>query len=142
MDMSALISEFNSKKQALEETVRNAMPTMFKDIFDANPTLMSFTWSQYTPYWCDGDTCEFGCNDIHEYTVQFADGTQETVDAYDGKQTLSEAIDKAQALIHKIPDNILQDAIGDHIQVTIHRSGKMDIQDYEHDIWRFMHPIE
>lgn len=31
-----------------------------KELFARHPEMESFAWSQYTPYWNDGDVCEFG----------------------------------------------------------------------------------
>lgn len=31
-------------------------------LFDKHPKLEKFSWTQYTPYFCDGDVCEFSAN--------------------------------------------------------------------------------
>jgi len=51
-----LAKRFQSKAQELfKETT--------KEFFDKNPGITAVMWTQYTPYFNDGDTCEFG---VHE----------------------------------------------------------------------------
>jgi len=49
------------KKEMLEESNR-IFTELTKDIFVEHPKVKSFSWSQYTPYFNDGDTCYFSVN--------------------------------------------------------------------------------
>jgi len=57
--IKAELAAFEEKKQAFVAELRQEFPTMFSDIFATAPNLKSVSWRQYTPYFNDGDTCEF-----------------------------------------------------------------------------------
>ena len=46
----------------MEETAKGLFTEMSTELFNENPTLMGFGWTQYTPYFNDGDVCTFRCN--------------------------------------------------------------------------------
>ena len=51
----------------LQRKFQEQAQTLFKDItkefFAKNPGVTAIVWTQYTPYFNDGDTCEFRVND-------------------------------------------------------------------------------
>lgn len=64
-EQRALTAKFQSEAQAMfKETM--------KEFFDKNPGITALKWSQYTPYFNDGDTCVFRVNDVY-YTNAPAD---------------------------------------------------------------------
>ena len=60
--IKAELAAFEAKKQAFISELRKEFPTMFKDIFATAPNLKSVSWTQYTPYFNDGDTCYFSAH--------------------------------------------------------------------------------
>jgi hypothetical protein len=61
-------------KKQMEETAKGLFKDMSNAFFEANPEIMGFSWTQYTPYYCDGDVCEFGANtDYPEVAVMIGD---------------------------------------------------------------------
>ena len=44
-----------------------------KEFFETNPSIKAIVWTQYTPYFNDGDTCEFS---VHEPYYSNAKGDQ------------------------------------------------------------------
>lgn len=68
--MSALQSAFDqlmADQAELRRKFQEQAQTLFKDItkefFAKNPGITGVVWTQYTPYFNDGDTCEFRVND-------------------------------------------------------------------------------
>lgn len=61
----ALIAE----QQALRAKFQTEAQAMFKDtmkeFFDKNPGITALKWTQYTPYFNDGDACEFRVNEVY-----------------------------------------------------------------------------
>lgn len=55
-DQSELQRKFQTQAQALFKEIT-------KEFFDKNPGVTGVVWTQYTPYFNDGDTCEFRVND-------------------------------------------------------------------------------
>ena len=60
--IKAELAAFEEKKQAMLKELQKEFPVMFTEIFKQAPNLKSFGWRQYTPYFNDGDSCEFGVN--------------------------------------------------------------------------------
>lgn len=54
-------------QQELAKKFREEAQELFKDVtkefFDKNPGIKAVVWTQYTPYFNDGDECIFGVND-------------------------------------------------------------------------------
>jgi hypothetical protein len=53
-----LTKRFQSKAQELFKQT-------FKVFFEKNPAVTAVIWTQYTPYFNDGDTCTFSVNDVY-----------------------------------------------------------------------------
>jgi hypothetical protein len=60
--IKAELAAFEEKKQAFVTELRKEFPTMFTELFAQAPKLKSVSWTQYTPYFNDGDTCEFSAH--------------------------------------------------------------------------------
>lgn len=65
--IKAELAAFEEKKKAMLAEIQKEFPTMFVDLFKQAPKLKSFGWTQYTPYFNDGDTCEFGVHMDYPY---------------------------------------------------------------------------
>ena len=61
------IAAFDEKKKALLAELQKEFPAMFTELFAQAPDLKSFGWTQYTPYFNDGDSCEFGVHLDYPY---------------------------------------------------------------------------
>jgi len=69
MDASAAQQQYKdlrakiaAAKKEMETTAKNLFKEMSSAFFTENPDIMGFGWTQYTPYWCDGDVCTFSAN--------------------------------------------------------------------------------
>jgi len=69
------------QKKEMVEALRKDFAPMFKEFFDkSNGLIKSIGWTQYTPYFNDGDECVFRVNSDLDYGLRFND---ETVDETD-----------------------------------------------------------
>lgn len=76
--LNDLLVEFKTKIRAEgEDIVKNA----FSTLFDKYPTLEAIRWEQYTPYFNDGDPCEFS---VGEPRFKVANGDEDEGDWGDG----------------------------------------------------------
>lgn len=57
--LTSIINEYEAVKQEFVTKSRIAFKEVFVDFFDKNPALTSVMWTQYTPYFNDGEPCEF-----------------------------------------------------------------------------------
>jgi hypothetical protein len=55
-DQAEMQRKFQEQAQALFKEIT-------KEFFDKNPGITGVVWTQYTPYFNDGDTCEFSVGD-------------------------------------------------------------------------------
>ncbi len=120
-----------------------------KEVFEAYPELYSFSWTQYTPYFADGDECIFGVNEVSRINGfsdydedEEEDQTTESGEAlfnifegysYDGKNRETKIVKELNKFIQSAPDDILKAIYGDHCRVTIYRDKAVNVEEYEHD---------
>jgi hypothetical protein len=64
MNLNTLIQEHTAARKAFSERAQGQLKEAFKQVFDKYPEITAFIWVQYTPYFNDGDTCEFSVNEI------------------------------------------------------------------------------
>lgn len=57
----------------LRDEIRKTLGEIMKIFFEANPQVASISWTQYTPYFNDGDACEF---DVGERRFTIRDGSE------------------------------------------------------------------
>lgn len=150
--IKAELAAFEEKKKAFVEELRKEFPTMFKELFDKTEKIKSFTWRQYTPYFNDGDTCEFNvyCDypDINGENIDELDWYSWKIKYYlKGDQTYanlptenpeldieaSKVVNEFISVIESIPQEMLKDLFGDHASVTIHSDGNIEVDEYDHD---------
>ena len=61
----SLVNEYNNIKAELTEKVKNSLSALFQEVFERYPEITVIKWTQYTPYFNDGDTCEFYVNEFY-----------------------------------------------------------------------------
>lgn len=159
--MSALadaIASYKETKKKFQDEIKDKMKLAFKEFFDANPEVEEMTWVQYTPWFNDGDTCEFSVNDIvipvylnddereeaedcHYYDLE---GFQidnyykerltdaEEVFGADRAKELATAIKEFRSDFHSIPEEVMEGVFNNHVKVTATREG-FEVEEYEHD---------
>lgn len=54
--------KINQLKEEFKAVVKDKFLEIAKGVFTEHPILYSFAWNQYTPYFNDGDSCEFSAN--------------------------------------------------------------------------------
>lgn len=66
-DQNALIQEFNDAKAAymklVSEKGKALLAAVFGQMFALEPRIRRIQWRQYTPYFNDGEACEFSVHD-------------------------------------------------------------------------------
>lgn len=167
---------FATKKKEMVEQLRADFPSILKPLFDESKLIDSIGWSQYTPYFNDGDECIFRTNldylyvngfneDDDEYPIFLKQGiygkiSAENIEAHkkfnrtdarydwykdrgvgeDGyhenilfNQMEYDVLQKFKSVLSTIPKDFYKDLFGDHVQVTVTREGKIEVDEYEHD---------
>lgn len=127
---------------ALEEANKIAKATfagVSEELFRAHPILASFKWSQYTPFFNDGDTCTFSANTDYP-TIGYTDGTEDE-DFY-GPEDEKKPTEKEKAglaviaFLSEFEDRDFEAMFGDHMAVTVKRGVKgieVETEEYDHE---------
>lgn len=147
------LAEFKTKREALEKQIKKEGKTLFKEaaaeLFEKHSTLVSFSWTQYTPYWNDGDTCLFsaGIDEIFlKTTNQVPESTEDDEDHDDEDDIFSSySIDDKKHMtprekagmdvlkfLKNFDDDSLESMFGDHAKVIVTAKG-VKVEEYEHD---------
>lgn len=58
-----LLEEQRALTQKFQATAQDLFKETTKEFFNKNPGITAIIWTQYTPYFNDGDTCTFGVNE-------------------------------------------------------------------------------
>ena len=151
MSLKTLINDYTSVRNQFMKDAQTALKAHFKEFFDANPKITGITWTQYTPYFMDGDTCVFGMNEVYftnlpeEYHDNLFDYTEyggeelppDTFCDEAGESITPESLRKAceefnNDLSSDAMLDVLKETFGDHVQVTATRKG-FNVTDHEHD---------
>jgi len=112
----------------MKEKVKEYLVDHFKPLFEKYPQVKALKWTQYTPYFNDGDACTFRSN--HDY----CDFIGENGYSYDdGEFDLDNKIVK-EFYDHfpNISDDDMETFFGDHIYVELSPNG-ITTEEYSHD---------
>lgn len=96
--------------------------------FDKHPDVYGIIWSQYTPYFNDGDECIFHMNDIHGFsTEELFDDASDYDEGDVDYHIMIELTDKFQTV-----EDIFKVVFGDHVTVKVTRH-EFTVDEYSHD---------
>ena len=130
-------------KKHVAETGKKAVMKSIKALMDKHPGVQAIRWTQYAPYYNDGDACVFS---VHEPQVALNVSTppddEDEDDDEDGFQgawqfdrggALRDDLDKLYGLMCEA-DDAMEATFGDSVQVTIRRGEtEAEVKDYSHD---------
>lgn len=154
------IARVEEKKAELVKELYPRFKDIFKPFFEKCPEVVCIAWQQFTPFFNDGEPCEFTVYDIHGYLegeeVTGWEGTfPSNVDWYEEKaregddygvkrlaelaqevgdltrhKEISKEFNEATKFITQLPDDILEALFGDHVTVIITPEG-VEVNEYE-----------
>ncbi len=145
--LSEIADEIAASKAKLaafaKDEGKSAIGAAFAKCFEPPTNLKSISWTQYTPYFNDGEACTFGVNDPE--LIAEIDGNEEEFSLYDlkrepGSQWYNGAREKLgnqacasfQETWGKLNDEIMLAVFGDHVKVTITKD-EVSVEEYIHD---------
>jgi hypothetical protein len=151
--MTGILGDLQAAREALDTIIgkiRDAGATGFAQlaapIFDAHPELESFRWTQYTPYFNDGDECSFGVNsdyvdinDTEETSTAEETGfcinpeeTRWSHRKYGREPNPNKAAVAIGKLLRGLGDEALRAMFGDHVEITVTRN-QVKVERFDHD---------
>jgi hypothetical protein len=149
-DLKTKFNELIEKQRALALEFQTTAQSLFKEttkeFFEQNPGVKSITWTQYTPYFNDGDECLFSVHepsfsntdDTENINWEDYDGDEEGVWVYSGwgdkpeDVSLENMNEFSKLLQSDEMEDVMEAMFGNHVKVAATRSG-FDVTDYDHD---------
>lgn len=149
------VEELKKVREEAVKVIRENFKDLFIEFFDKHPAVECVAWTQYTPYFNDGDTCVFNVNGFGYKT--FDDDNDDYIWGecvtgryydYESRKWVDGLLPDELALgyteemckdwlelsnsLRGIPDEIYEDLFGDHSQITVTREG-ITVDEYDHD---------
>lgn len=123
----------------------------FAAIFEKYPDVRAITWTQYTPYFNDGDACVFSVGDMwildeagykswqddgggyaEEYACTRWNYNREDYESPLSNEQVDEIEDFLSRLRSTVGDDVFEKMFGDHAEITAEREG-FKVEEYRHD---------
>lgn len=139
------------------EQAKNIAKDVFAEVsgtlFEKHPEMQSFSWTQYTPYFNDGDECIFSVrcdqecininrdvdsdsdDELDSYEIASSDYTYlngKRVETPENKHPLFDAQKAVADFLSEFSEDDLREMFGDHAEITVTKSG-VEVDSYDHD---------
>ena len=126
------------KKQMVEEGEKIFRKSM-KTYFDRNPEVEGICWTQYTPYFNDGEACVFYVNEVYPVTkdalqkleIDNVFGINCPYDV-ESDEWDSPAGKELGHIFRNIPGDVFETMFGDHAIIVMDRN-KIQVEEYSHE---------
>lgn len=138
-ELAEAFAPFIEAKKALDKQIREggkkAVKKFFTKYFEAHPEIKGVTWTQYTPYFNDGEECVFGLHAVH---ILKSDAAVEKIRNGESAYSIDDGDDVkevyGEGLYHTLQEveDLLQQALGDHAQILA-TPDEIIVEEYEHD---------
>ena len=152
--LEAVIEKVKELRKIMQEQGKDALKDAFQEFFQAHPEARAIVWTQYTPYFNDGDACTFSVGDLclklqtaseeqnqDEEEEDYEDEDDYECASYDlkyGSKTLTKAEAKLLKDFESLKkatgqlDEVFELVFGDHVKVVATRDG-FDVTEYDHE---------
>lgn len=139
-------AELDTLRRAFSEELRVSCGDLFKAFFEAHPEADEIRWRQYTPYFNDGEPCEFRVYDPELFLADGAEERDEDAEGYctwslahypsdEHKPLITEGLVKdfeAVASMLQSDADSMRMIFGDHALVVATRNG-ISVEEYDHE---------
>lgn len=140
VELEQQLEQLNKVREELESKAEEAILRSIGSLFKAVPTLQAISWTQTTPYFNDGDVCEFSVDepqycfkqldgDVDDFDIDEAVNSEDWIDEY-------ELDDELEPLFadFKLDEELCKIAFGNDMQILVTRQGIVSTTDYsDHD---------
>jgi hypothetical protein len=146
-EVQNLSETFRKQQQELIDKLKPNFHGLFKPFLETHPEIKALTFEAYTPYFNDGDTCEYTVGELkivptdEELEPGWDIGFEESEVKYNSsltdeqRETLTnwfKDLEPIQNAFRAIPEEVIEGIVGDHVRVTITLDG-VETEDYDHD---------
>ncbi len=127
MNIMELVAQYNELRKKMVDNLEESLKTAFNEILANQEEITSVSWTQYTPYFNDGDTCTFWVNSDSLYL------NGEDYEEMEETPVVEKTSTEISNLLYEIPDDLLQSVFGDHVKVTFTKDKGFTTEEYYHD---------
>jgi hypothetical protein len=125
--------KWEAEREKLVTEFKENFNNFFSEIFKKYPKLNAFKFTAYTPYFNDGEACEFSVNDVYDVLT---DDNEDFKDVYSykgiEKEMIEEVLGEINEIIFAVDSSFYKESFGDHIEISVYRN-KIETEDYSHD---------
>lgn len=130
-----------SRSRQVEQWGQEKFAEMIRPLLNSDD-IEAVRWTQYTPYFNDGDVCEFSVGELYikfvgdDESGDYEDGYLERFDLR-GNKSVAPTTFAAYTALHDALwaghfETFLYDQFGDHAEITVTKE-KVVIQEYSHE---------
>ncbi len=118
-----LAEQLDELKKLMALAAEAELKIKFLEVFRDFPDIKNFSWTQYTPYFNDGEPCNFS---VHTYNIEINEN-------WNLEDKYSKAVSLIENALTTIDEDTMMRLFGDHVKVTVHWDGNIEINEYAHD---------
>lgn len=123
-------------KEKMKKNGKKFFSEQSKELFEKHPTLVKFGWTQYTPYYNDGDDCIFSANlDYPKFLLVGMDkALYDEEPYYSDDEVTDESIvwSSIREFLSQFDNSDVEILFGDHCEVIVTKKS-VKVKEYEHD---------
>ena len=160
-EIQALNKERQDLQTRYQTKMQDHLKSLTKAFFQDNPQVTAFVWTQYTPYFNDGDECTFSRGEIsvtncpldeiddvrydeyggeteNVFVSNFSDWFMKSDYYKDERQKIIDsgvdikAVQQFVKLLNSIDEDVYLETFGNHVRVVATAQG-FDVEEYDHD---------
>lgn len=125
------------RQKELQAEMKDVAPKAFRleaqRLFDEHEALDSFGWNQYTPYYCDGEPCNFSSYHTEPEINDYYDGDcPSKEDLFYGPAKHKEIAAAVKKFLSSYSEEEVREIFGDHVSVKVTKSG-ITTERYDHE---------
>lgn len=138
--LKELVKARTKYQKKIQDAGKNAVEEAARSVFDAHKEINRIEWTQYTPYFNDGEPCTFGVHDVYFLgnaeggDSRWAEEREDKIEVAKGygenRKVLLKAADDFSQLVSDNED--LMGTLGEG-KVVITREGGLELEEYDHD---------
>jgi hypothetical protein len=123
-----LLAESKALRAKSKEVARAAFHAGSQQIFEEQPEVNTFSWTQYTCYFNDGEECHFA---VHDYDFELNGEEPYSEDCKLSPTIRNAATKSIRSLLRSFDD--MEELFGDHVRVIVSRDGIKTEEYVDHD---------
>lgn len=132
--LNSMITETRKQVAAKAQII---IKEAFKDLFDAHPEIEAIRWTQFTPYFNDGEPCEFS---VSYWSIKATglkskyetDEPGEFLDEYSLSEENQSKFKDIYELFGLLDNDAMLVTFGDHAEITATKDG-FEVDSCDHD---------